>query len=673
MNNSEKYIDVISCDETITRYQSIAKQNLLYPLWAYNITLPVVMNGELNSLENVVYELIENKEKDPQHIATLTGLNVELVEFIISRLQQLELVTSRMQVTKLAQTKTSQQTKTQFIAATVYYDIANEVYLPKVVKNGMPVLYATKNKTKYDFHLGNSGESKEVKATRANFNKQTAPKLTPNDALNIIRRYRNILKTERLINSNTNDYYNVPISSIEIDNSPKSVYLHRQAFIPESRADIFVTNGFNGKINPDASRNFQRDFRGTRLYKRLKENADSRSLNNADILHVNQDVPMAKLKRAYQGLIDNEINSSSEHKAAMAYQAGFFKGIYSAIEHLLAKSALDSPAQDVAMHIHSTNAAVNGKNIINRVSKLGFTTNKLANYFFGIKRGTLNYLNYSDPSMSTMIALNVISANQALNHPLTALAREQPEFFERINVLKKLRNAASHGDIVTEIKDKQEVIQWYEWFEAVCKIFGDNISEVTTTNEGHIQKNSALRVSIEMDKYFNWHQKKLLPPEVKAAIDSALQKQLENNLSDAVNDCASALQKSFYYAAKSLDPVLDTSQLLAENSAAVVARKIGSCKSDNIPHSNKDSIERACYGVDSTLGANAMAFIYRAHIEDLKCCQNLKQFLPVTTKLWRLRGHNRRLTESDISSQDLSKLLINVFNVINDLTEHFCE
>jgi len=671
VSNSPSFIDVISTDESIKRHNPIAKYDLLYPLWAYNITLPIVANNNLNPLENVIYCLIENNEKDAGNIVMLTGLELELVEFIISRLQQLELVDNRMQVTDFGKKRMSLKTKNKYVAATVYYDIKNKAYLPKVVKDGMKMPYANKNKNKYVFNTGTSGESKEVEATPVSFDKQTAPKLTPNDALNIIRRYRNTLKKERLINVEENEYSSIPTSSIEIDNSPQLVYLHQQAFIPEGTADIFVTNGFNGSTNPAASRSFERH--NSWLYKKLKEKADKKILNRGGVKPAKHDSSLEKLNSAYQGLISNTINSSGERKTAIDNQADFFKGMYNELEHLLAKSALSNPVDDVFTHIHSSNSAVNGRNIINIVKELGFTVNKLANYFFNIKQGTLNYLNYNDPNMAALIALNVISADQAKSHPLTELAIAQPDFFERISQLKKLRDAASHGDIVDEIEDKAVIKQWYQWIEIVCKVFGDNISEMFTIKEAPSRKNIALSVSVEMDKYFNWYQKKSIPQDVLEVIQNTLKKQLENNLSDTVTDCASALQKSFYHASKSLESVLDTSMLLAENSTTMVARKVGACELENIPHSNKERIERACQGVDSTLGANAMAFIYRAHVNDLQECLNLNDFLPVTSRLIKLRGHNRRLTETDISTEDLKKLLINVFEIINDLMERFGE
>jgi transcription initiation factor IIE alpha subunit len=160
VSNFPDYIDVISRDESIKRHVPIAKGDLLYPLWAYNITLPIVANNSLNPLENVIYGLIENKEKYSGNIATLTGLNLELVDFIISRLQQTGLVSERMQVTELDKYSQHRNIETQYIAATVYYDIKNKAYLPKVVKEGMQVFYASKSKNKYVFNTGTSGESK---------------------------------------------------------------------------------------------------------------------------------------------------------------------------------------------------------------------------------------------------------------------------------------------------------------------------------------------------------------------------------------------------------------------------------------------------------------------------------------------------------------------------------
>jgi len=670
VSNSPDYIDVISGDESITRHNPIADYDLLYPLWAYNITLPVVSNNKLNPLESVVYELIANKENDAEKIAMLIGLKGELVEFIISRLQQIGFINSRLQTIESTQ-QNILDNDIKYIAATVYYDIKNKEYLPRVVKEGMPIFYAKKDKNKYKFKIGTSGELKEIGATCISFDKQTAPKLTPTDALNIIRNYRNALKKERLTNSEPNEYCHIPATSIEIDKSPQLVYLHQRVFIPDNRADVFVTNGFNGSINPAASRNFE--SHDNRLYKKIKEKADKKTLLPNRIGTVMYYSSIDKLNSSYQRLIGNTITSSAERKLVIDNQADFFKGVYSELENLLARSASLNPVKNVLTYIHSTDASVNGRNIANKVKEIGFNTNKLANYFFNVKKGTFSYLDYNDPNMTAMIALNAISAEQAGSHPFIELAKENPDFFKRVNTLKKLRDAASHGDIVDEIKDKLEIKEWYQWIDSVCKVFGNDISEEFVKNGIDHRTNLELTLSREMDKHFNWHQKASLPPDVVEVIRSALKKQLENNLSDTVTDCASALQKSFYHAMKYFEPVRNISKLLAESSDKVIARKITQSKVEHRLYSDKDKLKRACQGVDSTLGANAMAFIYRVHDNDLEAFPKRDNLLSVTSRLVELRGHNRRLTEADISLVDLEKLVTTVFKMINDLMERFGE
>lgn len=672
MSNFTDYIDVISGDESITRHKPIADYDLLYPLWAYNITLPVIANNPLNPLESVVYELIENKENNVTKIAMLIGLKVELVEFIISRLQQIGFIDSRLQTIEGTQQNNLDKGDIKYIAATVYYDIKNKEYLPRVVKDGLPIFYAQKDKNKYKFNIGTSGELKGIEATCVSFDKQSTPKkLTPVNVLNIIRDYRNNLKKERLTNSEPNEYLNIPEISIEVDKSPQLVYLHQRVFIPDNSADVFVTNGFNGSINPAASRNFERH--NNWLYKKVKEKAEKIKLRPNHIESITGHSAREKLNNAYQRLINNTITSSAERKLAIDNQDDFFKGIYSELESLLAKSALLTPVENVLTHIHSTNASVNGRNIANKVNKIGFNTNKLANYFFNVKKGTFSYLDYNDPNMTAMIALNAISAEQAVRHPFIELAKENPDFFERVNTLKKLRDAASHGDIVGEIKDNLEIEAWYQWIETVCKVFGSDISEGSVRNDIDYRANLELTLSREMDKHFNWHQKASLPPDVVEVIRSALKKQLENNLSDTVTDCASALQKSFYHAMKFFEPVGNISELLAESRDKVIAGKIILSKVEHRLNSSKERLERACQGVDSTLGANAMAFIYRADVNDLATLPNLNNLVLVTSRLIEFRGHNRRLTEADISLVDLEKLVTTVFKMINDLMERFGE
>jgi len=668
VSNQPEFVEVISTDESIDRYRPIVKDNLIYPVWAYNITLPVVESNKLNPLESVIYELIENKEKDPENIAALTGLNKELVSFIISRLQQTGLVNERLQRTNVTKESLLDKVDDKYIAATVYYDIKNEAFLPYIVKDGLPVSYANKNNNKYTFTIGISGESKEISATLVDFSLKKAPELYTNEVLNIIRRYKKSLKKARFINAEKSLSGKIPNTSIEVDKSPQLIYLHRQAVIPEKKAEIFVTNGFNGDINPSASRGFERH--NNWLYKKLKERAIKRNLHTKPNQIGNL---REKLNETYQVLINTEINSSHARNVAVANQADFFKAAYNEVEHLLVKSVLSNPAEDVSKHICSNDAAINGRNVLKNIKELGFNTNKLAIYFFYIKKGTLSHLDYNDPSMGAVIALNVISAVQNKIHPLIVLARKQPDFFETIIRIKRLRDAASHGDIDDEIKDIKEIKDYYLWLEDVYSTFGEKISDSSTINGEYKPKNTALNVSVQMDRYFNWHQKNIIPESIIGVIQNTLRKQLESDLSGAVADCASALQKSFYHASKSFDSVTDTSTLLAEKNRDVVKRKIGSCDINNIPRSCAERIKRACLGVDSTLGPNAMAFIYRADVNDLQACPNLQNFLPITSQLIELRGHNRRLTENDISIEELNKLLPLVFKIINELMEFFGE
>lgn len=671
MSNEPQAINVISDDEQLTQYSTLVEKNILWPLWAYNITLPVVGDSELNPLENVVYELIANKQQDPTEIAQLSGLNIDLVEFVISRLKQLEFIDERLNVTVTALNTLRKNDNVEYVAATIYYDILNKMYLPIIVKNGKPLVYARRNKNKYIFETGISGEAKEITAYCLSIKSAKAPKVTADNVFEIIRKY---IKSQRTTNGSMRFLHgDISVLNVDLDDEPQLVYLHRTAFVPKGGDHVFVSTGVDGVINPAASRYLEKEVRW--LNTQIKENADSKKLpSNGDVFkaHGSQfEYQLQKMSNAYDYLINNEVTSSNIEQESLAKQGAFFNHMYGALEHLFSAYTLLHPAEDVSTYFFSKNPSINGSAVLTMIKNLGFNTDKLVNYFYSINSNIFKYINFDNPSMSEIIALIVLSATQNKKHDLHQLAVQQPVFFEKIESLKKLRNASSHGDVRAEIKDKNEIENWYQWLKEVKNILGENKLTFIDPGKDVTHKNMALKISIAMDKHLNWQQKNTLPSDVLSVISNALRSQVAGDLNGMVLHAASALQKSYYYAAKEADIPSIHADISREIIIRDIEKKLGRVLPEKIKKTNIKRIKWAIEGADSTLGANTISFIYKANKNDLKGCGNYLAFVEVPAKLVELRGHNRILTDADISFDQARNLQCETFKVINVLNEYF--
>ncbi|MDN4707692.1 hypothetical protein QYZ43_18200 [Vibrio parahaemolyticus] len=128
---------VISFNTALDGLNIAARQSVLWPCHAFNISIPQKKKNGLNVFEETVLKITEIESADTEKIALFTCLEKELVAFIQNRLNQLGLLNDRNELSEHGQELLNEwQNKSdgnlEYTVATVFVDLLSGKLLPYV-------------------------------------------------------------------------------------------------------------------------------------------------------------------------------------------------------------------------------------------------------------------------------------------------------------------------------------------------------------------------------------------------------------------------------------------------------------------------------------------------------------------------------------------------------------
>ena len=94
---------VVSFHTALDGLNIAARQHVLWPCHAFNISIPQKKKTGLNVFEEVILKITEIESGDTEKIALLSCLEKELVVFIQNRLKQLGLLDNRYELSECGQ------------------------------------------------------------------------------------------------------------------------------------------------------------------------------------------------------------------------------------------------------------------------------------------------------------------------------------------------------------------------------------------------------------------------------------------------------------------------------------------------------------------------------------------------------------------------------------------
>jgi hypothetical protein len=670
---------VLHQSHSVAQFHPKAEQDILWPCLRFAISLQARAEQPLNLFEGTLLRLLAEGVNDLEQLNQQMGLTSEdkkhssLAEFLCLKLQQLNLVSERLQLTDEGKQVLNQlsETKTQVISASVYFDLINKCWLPVISRGELQPIHAERSKEgSVDFSQGSVGRTKRIKALPLVSEVSTAKAPSERDVIDIIRRSRQINKKLKAFSADAGDGFVTKNGTISVNPEGELVCLHCYAFSVAGAQTFYVSDGFRSTIQERFTRGFNNPhkYESNQSIKAARKKLwnKSRRGHQRDTLR-----PSKSYEELYESLTDSKDNKVSNATDQSVYENNlkrFLSQSYAEIERILAECYAFSKRSSCVAAL-SSDPKSNAELAIEVSSQLGFQVegDKLVNKLLMTNKGSVIHLKADKPVMSPLLLCHLMAARDDMQQPMAKLAQEYPLLLRDIARLRRWRNPIDHGDaaaVLTEVGSK-EIDFVYELVEKVRLILAEWL-EVT---EGRVSKRSTpswleegsrFEARHQLEKDFGLMVSRMNDHVYQGLLDALV----EANSEDArrrVNALAGALQHALYQACRALD-------VNEAESIDDAKDQLAGLGCNQIAKSNKHKVELALKGGDATLGANFIAFW--AQITDQQR-HEAQRFVKSADSLVKIRGHSGSILDQRDHDR-VNKIEKDLFGLIKYLMEQYC-
>jgi hypothetical protein len=700
---------VISFRTALDGLNIAARQSVLWPCHAFNISIPQKKKSGLNVFEETVLKITEIASGDTEKIALLTCLEKELVAFIQNRLNQLALLNDRYELSEHGQELLNEwQNKSdgnlEYTVATVFVDLLSGKLLPyvsteqlsyKKIKN----LYSKENpqkKGEFEHYVNffiNPTDEKWIRAIQIRPAKDSFSKTVPdsNDIIRAIREFRRKYKQHALLSQGV-DQYPPPVpmaEAISLHENPELVYLHCNVLIQIGSSDLLVTDGCGfGFSESFANYLTSQDFDWVT---RLKQKGVIDKIGNAEdsdnqparkrFKYAEISWRVAGSKSALQKIKNLEINSTYYESDYRQEIENGIKKLYAALEWSLRQVVSENPVSEWEQVFSASNYRDNEKLLAEFANKVGFVVNDKNQSLLQVKRGAIQQIKNGKVELQPLLALAIAGASSNANHPINRLAQNHPGFLTHALRLKKYRDPIEHGSIEKlNIDDKmlKELIEsTVPTIISLVPGVADDLGEVDKVlSDGDINQ-ERLKASIEIEKALGTAFVSNLSGDIKEQLirSELMLAQFSAEKTIEIIKCyASVMQQALFDAVKDrrFEVRGDT---IRESAVEKIVQAEFFSALERVPEQLTTvaprNIRRAVQGSSTTLGAHLLAvFLLGSESELTQLQKSDPTFIDFIANLIRLRGHGNK-QQPDFSRDDMESLKNNVFKAIKKITEVF--
>lgn len=698
---------VISFRTALDGLNIAARQSVLWPCHAFNISIPQKKKSGLNVFEETVLKITEIESGDTETIALLTCLENELVAFIQNRLNQLGLLNDRYELSEHGQELLNEwQNKSdgnlEYTVATVFVDLLSGKLLPYVSTEQLSYKKISRigDNGFIDFLINPTNEKSKVSARQIRPSKDSFWKAVPdsNDIIRAIREFKKKYKRHALLNQGV-DQYPPPVpmaEAISLHENPELVYLHCNVLIQIGNSDLLVTDG--------CGFGFSESFANYLTSQDWKWVIDLKNKGVIDRLSSDQSNEEAEdessatdglkkypriarpLRRAQEYLSDAEkieVDSSNDEQEFARLTGLAVVALYEAIEWALRFVVSDNPVTHWERLFSSQSYRENDKILRSFATKIGFDVSDSVKALLQVKPGKIRAVDRGVSEMQPLLALAIAGAINDPNHPLNHLAIEDSGCLSFINALKEVRDPVSHGSS-TDVELSPETLEGYR--DRTTRLIQSLIPDITedaytakTKQERDIDQ-VRLKARIELDKSLGLGFVQAVSPSlreelVKVTILSQRTTLDNEQLQRYINLLASIMQLSLFEVAKDRRSSVKNRTNLRDEAIEKIVQSGFYPAPDAIPEQistvNTKRLYRAVQGSSTTLGAHLLAvFLLGSESELIELQKSDSKFVDFVANLIRLRGHGNK-QQSDFSRDDMESLKNNVFKAIKIITEVF--
>lgn len=707
---------VISLRTALDGVNIAARQSVLWPCHAFNISIPQKKKSGLNVFEETVLKITEIESGDTEKIALLTCLEKELVAFIQNRLSQLGLLNDRYELSEHGQELMNEwQNKSdgnlEYTVATVFVDLMSGKLLPYVSTDQLNYkkienLYSKENPQKKDefehyvnFFI-NPTDEKWIRSIQIRPAKDSFWKAVPdsNGIIRAIREFKKKHKRHALLNQGI-DQYPPPLpmaEAISLHDNPELVYLHCNVLIQIGNSDLLVTDGCGFGFSESfanylTSQDWQWviDLKNKGVIDRLSSDQINEEVEDdslaADGLKKYPRIarPLQRAQEYLSGAEKIDIDSSNDEQEFDRLTGLAVVALYEAIEWALRFVVSDNPVTHWERLFSSQSYQENAKILRSFATKIGFDVSDSVKALLQVKPGKISAVDRGVSEMQPLLALAISGAINDPNHPLNHLAIEDSGCFSFINALKEVRDPVSHGSS-TNVELSPETLKGYR--DRTTRLIQSLIPDITedaytakTKQERDIDQ-VRLKARIELDKSLGLGFVQAVSPSlreelIKATILSQKATLDNEQLQRYINLLASIMQLSLLEVAKDRRKIVKNRTNLRDEAIENIVQSGFYSAPDAIPEQittvNTKRLYRAVQGSSTTLGAQLLALCLVASEGELlvlkRCFSNCFELI---AKLIKLRGHGNH-HQFDLTRESLESLKINVFKLVKIIKEVF--
>jgi len=700
---------VISFRTALDGLNIAARQSVLWPCHAFNISIPQKKKSGLNVFEETVLKITEIESGDTEKIALLTCLEKELVAFIQNRLNQLALLNDRYELSEHGQELLNEwQNKSdgnlEYTVATVFVDLLSGKLLPYVSTEQLSYKKISRigDNGFIDFLINPTNDKSRVSARQIRPAKDSFWKAEPdsNGIIRAIREFKKKYKRHALLNQGV-DQYPPPVpmaEAISLHENPELVYLHCNVLIQIGNSDLLVTDGFGFGFSETfanylTSQDWQWviDLKNKGVIDRLSSGQSNEEVQDdssaADGLKKYPRIARA-LRRAQEYLSDAEkieVDSSNDEQEFVSLTGLAVVALYEAIEWALRFVVSDNPVIHWERLFSSQSYRENDKILRSFATKIGFDVSDSVKALLQVKPGKIRAVDRGVAEMQPLLALAIAGAINDPNHPLNNLAIEDSGCLSFINELKEVRDPVSHGSS-TNVELSPETLEGYR--DRTTRLIQSLIPDITedaykakTKQERDIDQ-VRLKARIELDKSLGLGFVQAVSPSlreelVKVTILSQSKELTKEQKKQYVFTLASIMQLSLLEVAKGRGASVKNQTNLRDVAIEKIVQSGFYPAPDDIPKQiitvNTKRLYPAVQGASTTLGAQLLGvFLLGSESELIELRKSDSSFVEFVGKLIDLRGHNESLSHySKNSIDDLMTYKNHAFKVIKIITEVF--
>ncbi|MEQ6970781.1 hypothetical protein [Pectobacterium polaris] len=698
---------VISFRTVLDGLNIAARQSVLWPCHAFNISIPQKKKSGLNVFEETVLKITEIEFGDTEKIALLTCLEKELVAFIQNRLNQLDLLNDRYELSEQGQELLNEwQNKSdgnlEYTVATVFVDLLSGKLLPYVSTEqpSYKKILRIGDNGFIDFLINPTNEKSRVSARQIRPAKDSFWKAVPdsNDIVRAIREFKKKYKRLALLNQGV-DQYPPPVpmaEAISLHENPELVYLHCNVLIQVGNSDILVTDGCGFGFSEIFANhlNYQdwpwvKDIKRKAIVDRISSDKNDKTFLKDDQWKYPSITKLFKNKNGiYSALekLNERPKTEHEEKEYVFNKQKIGSQLYSSVEYALALIVAEFPVPEWEQVFSGQNYANNERLLREFAKKIGFFISPKNKQLLQVKAGAIRNIQSGQVKFQPLLAMVIAgAATKYPKHPVYDLAQNHSGFLDFALSLKKLRDPVSHGDISDYKLDAEELKDSVNrTLATICYLLPAIAPEMLESNQHNdieIDINQArLRAETQLDEFFGILFVREMKYELKEQlirIERMFAQPSDDRMTiEIIKAIASAIQIVLQQKVRGRKTV---GQSGSEDIKEIALRKIievGFYETHaEIPASismvKSDFIKKSIGGFGASLGADLLALIFVASDADTQYLyQRDAHIIRFTADLLSKRGDGNTPPIA-LSLDDMASLKNNAFNAIKLIMEVF--